>query len=166
MAKKQQAPAFLFYTDNFMGGTLLFTNEQVGKYIRLLCAQHKIGRLSKEYMLQVCNGEDKLIFEKFVMDSEGLYYNPRLELEVNKRIEFVASRTKNLKGEEKSTSSTSGLNGNSKQNDNKVPMAGGCRLDVDKFRSELPHESKAEWGKQLEIWRTAKGIYERERGNE
>lgn len=97
MANGQQSPAFLFYTDNFMGGTMFFTNEQVGIYIRLLCAQHSSssGSLTKDYMIKVCGGEDKMIFEKFTVDENGCYYNSRLRLEIEKRIAYCQSRSKN-----------------------------------------------------------------------
>ena len=36
-------PAFLFYTSDFLTGTMFMTNEQVGIYIRLLCSQHQHG---------------------------------------------------------------------------------------------------------------------------
>ena len=41
-------PAFLFYTNDFDRGCQFFTDEQVGKYIRLLMAQHQHGHLSEK----------------------------------------------------------------------------------------------------------------------
>ena len=41
-------PAVLFYTSDFLSGTFTMTNEQVGKYIRLLCLQHQKGRLTEK----------------------------------------------------------------------------------------------------------------------
>jgi uncharacterized protein YdaU (DUF1376 family) len=32
-------PAFQFYADDFLGGTIDLTTEEVGAYIRLLCFQ-------------------------------------------------------------------------------------------------------------------------------
>jgi len=34
-------PAFLFYSNDFDQGTKFFTDDQTGKYIRLLIAQHQ-----------------------------------------------------------------------------------------------------------------------------
>jgi len=96
-------PAFLFYSDNFMTGTMFFTDEQVGKYIRLLCAQHLHGHLSKKHMLTICNSHDKDIFNKFILDSDGLYYNKRLDEEINKRKNFTESRRTNALGKKKKT---------------------------------------------------------------
>jgi len=49
-------PAFLFYSSDFTIGTQFMTDEQVGKYIRLLCAQHQTGHLDEEHMtgLMLC----------------------------------------------------------------------------------------------------------------
>lgn len=88
-------PAFLFYTSDFLTGTSFMTDDQVGKYIRLLCLQHQTGHLSYEDMLKICKTHDKHIFGKFVQDSESLFYNERLELESVKRKKYSESRAKN-----------------------------------------------------------------------
>lgn len=88
-------PAFLFYTQDFYTGTVFMTDEQVGKYIRLLCLQHQTGHLEEKHMLNICKSYDKDIFSKFLRDSEGLYYNERLDKEVNRRVEYCESRRKN-----------------------------------------------------------------------
>jgi len=85
-------PAILFYTSDFLVGTYYMTNEQVGRYIRLLCMQHQQGHLSEERMLNICKTYDKDIFEKFIKDDNGLYYNKRLDEEANKRRNYVESR--------------------------------------------------------------------------
>lgn len=46
-------PAFLFYSNDFLSGTFLLSDEQVGKYIRLLCIQHQKGILTKKDMLNI-----------------------------------------------------------------------------------------------------------------
>lgn len=94
-------PAILFYTSDFLTGTMFFTDEQVGKYIRLLCAQHLTGHLTRQQVLKICLTEDKDILDKFKIDDEGKYYNPRLEEEIIKRRNFSASRAKNRLGKTK-----------------------------------------------------------------
>jgi hypothetical protein len=96
-------PAFLFYTSDFLTGTMLMSDEQVGKYIRLLCLQHQKGRLSEKHMLNICKTYDEDIYEKFVKDEQGLYYNSRLEGESIKRAKFAESRRNNAKGKRKTT---------------------------------------------------------------
>ena len=78
-------PAFLFYSSDFLTGTMFLSNEQVGKFIRLLCVQHQKGRLSEKHMLSICKAYDSEIFEMFLKDEQGLFYNERLEIEKNKR---------------------------------------------------------------------------------
>lgn len=91
-------PAVLFYTSDFLSGTMLMRNDQVGKYIKLLCIQHQQGHLSEEDMLEICGAYDERIFSKFVKDENGLYYNVRMEVEANKRRAYIESRSNNRKG--------------------------------------------------------------------
>lgn len=88
-------PAFLFYTSDFLTGTMLMSDEQVGKYIRLLCLQHQKGRLAEKDMMFICKSYDIDIFEKFVIDQDGKYFNERLESEVSKRVAYSESRKSN-----------------------------------------------------------------------
>ena len=96
-------PAFLFYSSDFLTGTMFMTNEQVGQYIRLLCAQHQKGRLTEKHMLNICKAYDEEVYSKFTKDDNGLYYNPRLEDESIKRANFAESRRNNAKGKRKIT---------------------------------------------------------------
>lgn len=104
MSKK--SPAFLFYSSDFLTGTMFMTNEQVGKYIRVLCMQHQQGHLAEEDMLNICSSYDNRIFSKFVKDEDGKYYNVRLEDEINRRNSFCESRSKNKKSKKSKTSKT------------------------------------------------------------
>jgi len=96
-------PAFLFYTSDFLTGTMLMSDEQVGKYIKLLCLQHQKGRLSEKHMLSICNTYDEDIYEKFEKDHNGYYYNIRLEEEIIRRNKYTESRRNNAKGTRKPT---------------------------------------------------------------
>lgn len=91
-------PAFLFYSSDFLTGTMFFTNEQLGKYIRLLCAQHQQGHLSEKHMIHICGTHDKDIFDKFQIDENGLYFSPRLKYEIDRRANYSESRRSNRKG--------------------------------------------------------------------
>lgn len=91
-------PAVLFYTADFLAGTMTMRNDQVGKYIKLLCIQHQQGHLSEEDMLEICGTYDERIFLKFVKDENGLYYNVRMDFEANKRKKYIESRSNNRKG--------------------------------------------------------------------
>ncbi len=89
-------PAFLFYTSDFLTGTMFMTDAQVGQYIRLLCAQHQHGHLSEEQFRVVCPGMDELILSKFKRDEKGRFFNEKAEKEMNRRKSFTESRRGNL----------------------------------------------------------------------
>ena len=86
-------PAFPLYSNDFAVGTQFFSDEQVGKYVRLLLAQHQHGHLTEKKMLAICKVYDEDIFEKFVKDSAGLFFNVRLEKEIEKRKAFSGSQS-------------------------------------------------------------------------
>jgi uncharacterized protein YdaU (DUF1376 family) len=87
-------PAILFYTSDFISGTLTMSDEQRGKYILLLCLQHQQGYLSEEDMMNICKSYDKKIFSKFVKNDEG-YFNERMKYESDKRKKYSDSRSEN-----------------------------------------------------------------------
>ena len=88
-------PAVLLYTSDFLTGTILMTDEQVGKYIRLLCIQHQKGQLSENDMLKICGSYDNDVFDKFEKTKDGKYYNKRMQQEAEKRRAYSESRRKN-----------------------------------------------------------------------
>lgn len=90
-------PAVLFYTADFITGTLFMTNEEVGAYIRILCMQHQKGHLSKNEILQICKTEEifNSISIHFNTDENGLYFNKRMDLEKEKRTKYSESRANN-----------------------------------------------------------------------
>lgn len=80
-------PAFLFYSSDFLTGTMFWSNEQVGLYVRMLCAQHQHGgRIDTNVLRTQCdsitNGD--LVYAKFKHDALGSY-NERLQIEMEKR---------------------------------------------------------------------------------
>ncbi len=87
-------PALLFYTSDFLTGTMTMSNEQVGKYIRLLCLQHQKGILAEKDMIYVCGSYDKDIYDKFIKDDTG-FWNKRLRFEADKRANYSKSRSIN-----------------------------------------------------------------------
>lgn len=93
-------PAFLFYSSDFLSGTMLMTDEEIGQYIKLLCLQHQKGHLKEKDMLNICKTYNEDIFSKFIKDTDGNYYNERLEYEANKRKAYSESRRNNRKKKE------------------------------------------------------------------
>jgi hypothetical protein len=90
-------PAVLFYTSDFITGTLTMTDEQRGKYIILLCLQHQQGFLTEEDMLHICKSFDEKIFSKFDKDKLGYYYNERMLKESDRRNKYCESRRQSRK---------------------------------------------------------------------
>lgn len=89
-------PAFLFYSSDFLTGTLFMTDAQVGKYMRLLCAQHQHdGFINKEAFNQIV-GDDKLLRSKFSESTEG-FFNKRLFDEMQKRKQKSIKMSANAK---------------------------------------------------------------------
>ncbi len=97
-------PAVLFYTSDFLSGTFTMDNEQVGKYIRLLCLQHQKGKLTQKDMLSICKAYDNEIWDKFKVE-DGLYYNDRMYNETIRRQKFSESRRNNAKSPKKESTS-------------------------------------------------------------
>ena len=89
-------PAVLFYTSDFLSGTFTMSNEQVGKYIRLLCLQHQKGKLTEKDMLSICRAYDEDIWEKFEQ-LDGFFINNRMYDEAIRRSKFTESRRNNAK---------------------------------------------------------------------
>lgn len=84
-------PAFLFYPESFLVGTMDMTDEEVGQYIRLLCRQHQKGHLPAS-KIETLSDE---LQSKFIKDDDGKYYNRRLDDEIQKRKKFVDSKKVN-----------------------------------------------------------------------
>lgn len=88
-------PAFLFYSSDFLTGTMLMSNDEVGAYIRLLCLQHQQGHINEKDIENICNSSDR-VKEKFIKDDRGRYYNLRLEEESNKRKAHSEKQRENI----------------------------------------------------------------------
>jgi uncharacterized phage protein (TIGR02220 family) len=104
-------PAFLFYSNDFLTGTLIMPFDERGKYITLLCYQHQNGRMNEETIRLLVGSISDNLKSKFKQDSNGLFYNERLESEIEKRTKFIESRTNNgkLGGRPKETKKPLGL---------------------------------------------------------
>lgn len=78
-------PAFLFYSNDFLAGVQDLTFEERGQYITLLCVLHQKGRINDK-TIKLCVGNAAAdVLAKFRQDSAGLWYNERLEEEIEKR---------------------------------------------------------------------------------
>ena len=88
-------PAVLFYTSDFLSGTITMSYEQKGKYITLLCIQHNQGYLLKEDIDEILAEKDIKVRDKFTLYADGKYYNTKLKEEAERRAKFTESRRNN-----------------------------------------------------------------------
>lgn len=92
-------PAFLFYAQDWITGTLTMTMEERGQYITILAVMHQTGRLDEKTISFLVGNVSDNLKNKFSIDTNGLWFNTRLEEEMDKRAKFAESRRKNgLKG--------------------------------------------------------------------
>ena len=92
-------PAFLFYSSDFLTGCASLTMEERGQYISLLCLEHQLGRLSEKTIRLSVGSVSVDVMDKFQQDENGLFFNERLEIEIEKRSNFIDTRRNNgLKG--------------------------------------------------------------------
>lgn len=91
-------PAFLFYPNDWIGGTMGMTFEQKGVYIELLMLQFNRGHMTEHMIAQSVGQMFGQVKDKFKKDDNGLWYNERLDLEKQKRKSYVSSRYNNIEG--------------------------------------------------------------------
>lgn len=97
-------PAFLFYPNDWIGGTMGMTFEEKGAYVELLMLQFNRGHMTKHMTERTVGQLWVKIEDKFRMDKQGLYYNERLDIEKEKRKKFTESRRNNISGKNQHTS--------------------------------------------------------------
>ncbi len=91
-------PAFLFYPNDYLGGTMGMTFEEKGAYIELLMLQFNRGRLSDKIIKNLVGDLWNCLSAKFTQDETGLWFNKRLEDEQLKRKNYSESRRNNKIG--------------------------------------------------------------------
>jgi uncharacterized protein YdaU (DUF1376 family) len=104
-------PAFLFYPNDWIGGTMGMTFEEKGAYMELLMLQFNRGHMTTHMIGQVVGQNWVKIMDKFIQDDEGLWFNERLEQEKIKRQNFTKSRRNNISGENQYTKNKKKING-------------------------------------------------------
>jgi hypothetical protein len=158
-------PAVLFYTSDFMIGVVGLTMQERGQYISLLCTQHQQGHLSEKTICLLLGivsvSEIPDVMEKFKVDESGKYYNERMELEAEKRHNFVESRKENAKlGGRPKKNESKHINNHTKNHmdthmgnvnedkDDSILDSSNMELRVDRVESNIPNDSYLEQGEQ------------------
>jgi len=94
-------PYVKFYSESFLTGVSGLTMEERGMYITLLCLQHQTGHLDERTICLACAiksiAEIPYVMKKFEQDEDGLYFNDRMEIEIQKAEKYVESRIENGK---------------------------------------------------------------------
>ena len=94
--KTRKAPAFQFYADDFLAGTLEMSQEEVGQFIRLLCHQWNRGSIPVETEKQqrLTGGFVSVdVLAKFRLCEDGLLRNQRLEAVRSERDRFLQQQS-------------------------------------------------------------------------
>ena len=106
---KNTTPAVLVYYNDLLAATLEMDDAEFGVYVKLLCMQNIKGHMSLDCIARICPDINETVLSKFTIDDAGLYYNKRMEAEIERRVNFSESRSKNRRKKEevKIISSTS-----------------------------------------------------------
>ncbi len=91
-------PAFLFYPNDYIGGTMGMSFEEKGAYMELLMLQFNRGHMTEHMIGQAIGQLWVNVKVKFRQDDKGLYYNERLDEEQIKRKNYTKSRNNNRLG--------------------------------------------------------------------
>lgn len=124
-------PAFLFYPNDYLGGTMGMTFEQKGAYIELLMLQFNRGHMTKDMIGHTVGQLWDGIKDKFQKDAEGKYFNVRLDEEKLKRQRFTTSRRNNIKGNNQYSKKV-GHTTSRMENENEV-----VNIDVDTIENRI-----------------------------
>lgn len=91
-------PAFQFYADDFLGGTITMSLDERGLYVTLLCLQWSRGYVTQDDAKRMAPAmaQPSLshVLAKFDEHENGQLKNKRLELEREKQASFRVSRSK------------------------------------------------------------------------
>lgn len=150
-------PAFLFYPNDYLGGTMGMSFEQKGAYIDLLIFQfnnHQFTEEQAKQVLSICfSSVWEVLKNKFKKDGD-FYFNERLREEISKRKAFSESRRNNALHAKKPRKAYAKHMGNENENENRDINKGNKSTDFDKFWNAYPN--KKEKQETLKRWQKLK----------
>jgi len=94
---KTKEPSFPLYSQDFIIGCADLKWQDIGKYITLLCYQHQKGHLTDDVIKKLIGNFSPELKMKFVQDSEGRYYNEKLDGVLMKRKIHREKQSENVK---------------------------------------------------------------------
>jgi len=102
---------FLFYVNDWAGGTQWMTRLQRGGYLDLLLFQVNNTRFSLDDAKRILGDDFDVIWNniqnKFITDENGFFYNLKMKLVLDARTKFTESRRNNRLGKKKHKNNTS-----------------------------------------------------------
>ena len=88
-------PAFLFYPNDYLGGTMGFSILDHGSYILTLIYQFNHGKFSENEIKNLIGDSWEKIRPKF-KEENGLFFNQRLQNEIEKRKKHSEKQKENI----------------------------------------------------------------------
>jgi uncharacterized protein YdaU (DUF1376 family) len=104
-------PAFLFYTKDFITGTMHMQPDEVGAYMRMLCYQHQHGSIPNDVqkikrIIGVFTDED---FERIWSEISSKFVNHSINHLVNERLSTELEHRKNYRPKKQASACLAGL---------------------------------------------------------
>ena len=178
-------PAFLFYPNDYLGGTMGMTFEEKGCYIDLLIFQFNNDHFTEAQAKHMLSTSFASVWEvlknKFKKDGD-FYFNERLKIEIDKRKLFTESRRINALHPKKQRKAYAKHMGNENRNRNNNKLKNKLST-FEQFWKAYPKKkskgqaekaffkinpdeqllaimiAKIEWAKKSEDWIKEKGKY-------
>ena len=98
-----KTPAVLFYGADYLVGIIGMTWDEQGRYMYLLALQQQKGHIDINAIMPDCPGS---VLDKFTQDENGLWFNARMQEEMDKRYQYSESRRKNRLQKDKKLSTS------------------------------------------------------------
>lgn len=149
-------PAFRFYVDNFVEGTVSMTDAEVGLYVRMLCLQWSQGYVPNDdtEIMRLSRGSTGVqpdsnrpvldlarIKRKFEVGIDGNLRNLRMEIERKKAKKF--SKSQSEKGLSSARKRQPGLNPGSTGVQPSVSVSGSTGSPLKRIENEIPDFEQA-----------------------
>jgi len=159
-------PAFLFYPDDYLGGTMGFSYAQHGAYLLALIFQFNKGHFSESQIRPIIGKHWNTIRVNFKQDGVGLWYNKRLDDEIAKRNTHSKLQSENAKARWNRTKKTTDTqcNGNaaalpSVGNAGAMPLGNGNGNGNGNGDSSSPEGEGSGEGETPQGWCDFKALY-------
>ncbi len=94
---KSKNPAFLFYPDNWLGGTIGWDFDMQGAYLNVIIMQWNMGPLEVDFVRNFVGKRRFAEIKKKFTEKDGKLFNERLEIERQKALESSNKQRERIK---------------------------------------------------------------------